>query len=448
MTTSAYRISGQEPGASRSSRRAARPVQTRERIRVNRARRVEPDHDPEPDHDHDPQPDPSPAAEPPRTGLWGALAGIESVTMFAAAVAAAAMLAGTWETSQADPRPIPGLTLGGVSIAGLDRPALELVADEVGQRTLDRELTLRAGAVETTITARALGATPEPGPVIEQALEFGRSGDLLSDLRARAEARTGNVDLRVGMRFDERMALAQLLELAPKVDTHVVAHAPRSRGSQGLAGRAGDRAVALRLAVERGPRARRRGRRDRARGRPQAAGRGPARDRWPIRSTSASCSARSRRPTQMDVDHGDRTSTSRSGPRPLDGHVLLPGEPFSFNEVVGDRGAENGYRWAPGISGGQIIDVLGGGICQVASTMFGASVLRRARGRPRPAAQPTQQLRRHGPRRDGRVGQRRPRAPQPLRISGRDPHDRQPGPGPRRDPRARSGPTRSRSSAA
>ncbi|MCA9683399.1 MAG: VanW family protein [Myxococcales bacterium] len=77
-------------------------------------------------------------------------------------------------------------------------------------------------------------------------------------------------------------------------------------------------------------------------------------------------------PYSMDAGAGDRTFNLKVGAAALDGHVLMPGELFSFNEVVGDRSAENGYRWAPGISGGQIIDVLGGGICQVASTIFGA----------------------------------------------------------------------------
>nr|WP_255216583.1 VanW family protein [Pseudenhygromyxa sp. WMMC2535] len=77
-------------------------------------------------------------------------------------------------------------------------------------------------------------------------------------------------------------------------------------------------------------------------------------------------------PYSLEARASDRTSNLKVGAAALDGHVLMPGETFSFNEVVGDRSPENGYRWAPGISGGQIIDVIGGGICQVASTIFGA----------------------------------------------------------------------------
>ena len=54
-------------------------------------------------------------------------------------------------------------TLAGIEIGGLDHAALEAVATQAGQQTLDRELTLRAGPVETTTTAQpSIQATVRP----------------------------------------------------------------------------------------------------------------------------------------------------------------------------------------------------------------------------------------------------------------------------------------------
>lgn len=53
-------------------------------------------------------------------------------------------------------------------------------------------------------------------------------------------------------------------------------------------------------------------------------------------------------------------------------YVLLPGETFSFNKVVGKRTAERGYKRAPVIVRGELSEGLGGGICQVSSTLFNA----------------------------------------------------------------------------
>ena len=53
-------------------------------------------------------------------------------------------------------------------------------------------------------------------------------------------------------------------------------------------------------------------------------------------------------------------------------YVILPGEVFSFNKVVGKRTAEKGYKRAPVIVRGELSEGVGGGICQVSSTLFNA----------------------------------------------------------------------------
>jgi vancomycin resistance protein YoaR len=54
--------------------------------------------------------------------------------------------------------------------------------------------------------------------------------------------------------------------------------------------------------------------------------------------------------------------------------ILAPGDVYDFNEVIGPRTAERGYKMAPGIVGpGQLEDVFGGGICQVSTTLFNAA---------------------------------------------------------------------------
>jgi hypothetical protein len=59
--------------------------------------------------------------------------------------------------------------------------------------------------------------------------------------------------------------------------------------------------------------------------------------------------------------------------RILDGTVVRPGQTFSFNRVVGPRTRSRGYVPAPSIAGTRLVgrDV-GGGICQVSSTLFNA----------------------------------------------------------------------------
>lgn len=54
------------------------------------------------------------------------------------------------------------------------------------------------------------------------------------------------------------------------------------------------------------------------------------------------------------------------------GFVMAPGDEFAFNEVVGQRTAAAGYQMAGAFMNGQLLDDIGGGICQVSSTLYNA----------------------------------------------------------------------------
>jgi vancomycin resistance protein YoaR len=56
----------------------------------------------------------------------------------------------------------------------------------------------------------------------------------------------------------------------------------------------------------------------------------------------------------------------------INGTLLLPGESFSFNDTVGERTKERGYKEAGVIIGDKLESGLGGGICQVSSTLYAA----------------------------------------------------------------------------
>lgn len=56
----------------------------------------------------------------------------------------------------------------------------------------------------------------------------------------------------------------------------------------------------------------------------------------------------------------------------INNHVVFPGEKFSFNNVVGERTEAKGYKKAPVIVKGEFTEDIGGGICQVSSTLYNA----------------------------------------------------------------------------
>lgn len=58
----------------------------------------------------------------------------------------------------------------------------------------------------------------------------------------------------------------------------------------------------------------------------------------------------------------------------VDGTIIPAHSVFSFNDTVGERTRRAGFRLAPVINDGQITDGMGGGVCQIASTIFAASL--------------------------------------------------------------------------
>jgi vancomycin resistance protein YoaR len=69
----------------------------------------------------------------------------------------------------------------------------------------------------------------------------------------------------------------------------------------------------------------------------------------------------------------NRAHNLKVGGSKLMGTIVLPGKEISFNKVVGERTAKKGYRVAPIIALGELIDGMGGGMCQIASTLFAAA---------------------------------------------------------------------------
>lgn len=67
-----------------------------------------------------------------------------------------------------------------------------------------------------------------------------------------------------------------------------------------------------------------------------------------------------------------RSTNIRLAAEAIDGTVLQPSETFSFNGVVGRRTAAKGYQTAIIFQNGKQVEGLGGGVCQVSSTVYGA----------------------------------------------------------------------------
>lgn len=76
--------------------------------------------------------------------------------------------------------------------------------------------------------------------------------------------------------------------------------------------------------------------------------------------------------TQFTAGVVNRNANIRNGAEKLNGNVVYPGERFSCNEHLVPWTEDNGWKPAGTYSEGSVVDSLGGGICQVSSTLYNA----------------------------------------------------------------------------
>lgn len=79
--------------------------------------------------------------------------------------------------------------------------------------------------------------------------------------------------------------------------------------------------------------------------------------------------------TNFSTSNVNRSTNIRLATQKINGIVIMPGETFSYNQTVGKRTAAAGFKEAAVYSGGRVTTGIGGGICQVSSTLYNAVLL-------------------------------------------------------------------------
>lgn len=76
--------------------------------------------------------------------------------------------------------------------------------------------------------------------------------------------------------------------------------------------------------------------------------------------------------TQFNPEDSNRTFNLQLASSRINGIILLPDMTFSMNQAIGPRTVENGYKEAPVIIEDELVPGIGGGVCQITTTLYGA----------------------------------------------------------------------------
>ena len=79
--------------------------------------------------------------------------------------------------------------------------------------------------------------------------------------------------------------------------------------------------------------------------------------------------------TKYDGANINRTTNLELACEKINDKVVLPGETFSYNKTLGERTIAAGYKEAKVYENGEVVDGIGGGICQVSSTLYNSVLM-------------------------------------------------------------------------
>lgn len=79
--------------------------------------------------------------------------------------------------------------------------------------------------------------------------------------------------------------------------------------------------------------------------------------------------------TRYDGGNVDRTTNLKLACQKINDKVILPGETFSYNKTLGERTSAAGYKYAKVYENGEVVDGIGGGICQISSTLYNSVLM-------------------------------------------------------------------------
>jgi vancomycin resistance protein YoaR len=275
----------------------------------------------------------------------------------------------------AEGRALPGLRVEGHVLTPDVDVRTEVRA--MAQVLRERPVRLVVGPSKRVIAERSLaelGVTADVEATVAAAMRVGRTGDAAVRARSADRARLGEIDVPLERSFDPRPLFALLTPLKEDIDVVPVAARLDLRHRTIVADRAGSSldldgaASALERAARTTPAA------------------DPLEIDLPFTPVPAAVTQNAL--AQIDVSRvlasfdtyfsrrGDQEPRARNieaAAARVDGLVVRPGEVESFNDVVGARNEANGFFKAFEIYKGEFVEGMGGGTCQVASTVHAAA---------------------------------------------------------------------------
>ena len=264
-----------------------------------------------------------------------------------------------------------GVFVEDVDVSGMTKEEAKAAVDEYMAGKAEEKITLTVKDNELSVSRADLGVAWNNEEIIEEALALGKSGNVIKRYKALKDLEFDNKVYELSYTADSELIQTVVTEKCTKYNQKAVNTGLKKTGSGfqvvgGKQGMAVDEAAATTVILEFIE-----NEYDGISGTIDI----PTLITEPIGSAEELAKVKDLLgsfKTSFKTSDADRSKNVRTGAGHIDGTVLYPGEVFSAYEYVNPFTEENGYAMAGSFLNGKTVDSLGGGICQVSSTLYNA----------------------------------------------------------------------------
>ena len=259
----------------------------------------------------------------------------------------------------------------GQAIGGLDRAAAEKIFTDVAAQKVHK-LTFRYGTQEFEITPEDIGLKPLVQKATQEAYSYGRGGSTFGNLNDQIKCALNGRDVKLTAEYDSALLDEKLADIAAQIHQdpvnavcrlaagNVIEKIPgvigKNLDTEKLAESLREPLTTLKL--------------------PKGAIELVPEEIQPYITTEDIAAVDSVLGTYSTYYYpGDRGDNIWLAANSISDKIVRPSWTFSFNDTVGERTWDNGYKVAGVIINGRPAEDYGGGVCQVSSTLYNAVLL-------------------------------------------------------------------------
>lgn len=270
-----------------------------------------------------------------------------------------------------DGRICEGISVGGIDIGGMTAGEAEQAVNACAETKKSQKIEIDVNGKIVGATVGEIGYVVSAGNFMESAMSVGRTGNMLENVRAVKAAAQGKISYPVKTELNEDVLRKFIKQKCQRYCTKVKnAEVKREAGKfvytksrDGVTIDSDETCRMIREAVEA------------SNGTDVIRITANVKVRKPkvTQETAARCKDRiGTFSTVYSVGNVNRSKNLENAARLINGSVLYPGKTFSVHDAISPLTEENGYYEAASYNNGKVEDSLGGGVCQISTTLYNA----------------------------------------------------------------------------